>query len=78
MRITVWLSDEAPAGMRALARIQYPQGGWAPVVITAPDEEAARAKARAWWDDQLAHHQKKAGPKRAPAAAPVLAEREAI
>ena len=69
VRIYTWAStDEAlPADRRAIARLQMQMQGkggkigwdWSPVVISAETEDAARAKAQAWFDDQVAAEERK-------------------
>ena len=69
MEIFVWTSEDGslPEGSRAIARIRAPMKSaknktvtdWHPVVILAENADTARAKAQAWWDDQIAAIQRK-------------------
>lgn len=67
MRVVTYRSDDAPEGAAAIARIRCAMIGakgktvetWHPVVFHAPNEAAARAKAEAWWADELAKEAKR-------------------
>lgn len=65
----VWVGNEAPpAGSDVIARIRCQMLGakgkmveaWHPVIIHGRDEDDARAKAQAWWDDEVAKERRKA------------------
>lgn len=64
IRIYTWVSaDETlPPPQRAIARLQMQMVGkkgkviwdWSPVILSAETENAARDKAQAWFDEQVA------------------------
>jgi hypothetical protein len=56
MRVVTYaasMADNAPEAHRCLARIQNADGSWCPVLLTAPDKPAARARAETWWAAEL-------------------------
>lgn len=70
MRIITYVlaGDELPPeDAAAVARILTPMVGkkgklveaWHPVVFTAPDADAARARAKAWWDSEIEKERKR-------------------
>ena len=69
IRIYTWVSaDETlPPAQRAIARLQMQVLGkkgkvvwdWSPVIISAETEDAARDKAQAWFDEQVAMEARK-------------------
>ena len=84
MRIVSYQSADAPPKIAGLARIILPDHSFHPVVIHAPTEAEARARAQAWWDSQVAAERAKKPKGRqrkvpeAVAAAPVISDADAI
>ena len=82
MRIVSYQSADAPPKIAGLARIILPDHSFHPVVIHAPTEAEARARAQAWWDAQVAAEAAKkprGRQRKAPVAdAPVISDADAI
>lgn len=53
------LADKAPDRFRCAARILLADGSLHPIIFHAPDKPSARARAEAWWAEQLEAEQRK-------------------
>lgn len=66
--IYTFYSQDAPEGLKAIARIRMQMPGkggvlkmdWLPIVIHAATEDAARVKAQTWWDAEFAKEKARA------------------
>lgn len=74
MKIVVWLSEDAPPSQRAIARFLDGKR-FLPTFVSAPTEEAVRAKAQAFWDAEREKYAKRDG-RRPATVADAIIERQ--